>query len=166
MGPCGIKALVVWNQSFGEFRKVCRILRLPVSEKRAILGQIVNIIHGINPYHIPLGIALFRLDPGHGLRAVSYHHLYIVSGGFLKHIADHRIKVIEINQKRLRLLRISFGGICSAFTRAALRCRGLCALRSRGGIRCGLRAGAGCRSRRACTCGAGCNRCHHTGRKA
>ena len=125
MGACGVKALVVRNKAGGKLRQVGRVLRLPISQKRAVLGKVVNVVHGINPHHIPLGIALLRLDSGHGLRTVSDYHFHIISRCFLKHIADYSVEIVQVNQKGLRLLWLSLSRLasllCLGFFLAALR---------------------------------------------
>ena len=107
MGSRGIKAFVLRNQRGGKLRQTGRVFRLPVCEKGTVLGKVINVVHGVDPYHIPLGIALLRLDSGHGLRSVAGHHLHLIACGLLKEVADDCFKVVQIDQQRLRLWALS-----------------------------------------------------------
>ena len=58
MSTCRIEAFILRNQRACKLCQICCILHFDICHQIAVLGQIVYIIHGIDPYHIPLRVAL------------------------------------------------------------------------------------------------------------
>ena len=94
MSPCGIEALVGGNQCTELRSQVGGVFDFHIGHQLTVQIQVIDVIHGVHPYHVPLGICFFRFDSRHGFGTIAHHDLNVIPGLLLKQVRNHRVKVV------------------------------------------------------------------------